>query len=204
MFVYNFIYQSLKHGLYIWILKYRIIFIILSSTLFLGCFNDNFRDQKQAIPYQNDNLKSGDVVLRLGNGYFSSIFKNYASKEKKYSHIGIISIEDNVAYVYHSEAREFTGVGRVKRESLAAFLNDIVVFDFFRLNKESASNINVVAQNYYITKTPFDLDFNTYDDSELYCAELVANAINSGNKSPLIRPTIMLGRKKLYALDAYI
>lgn len=189
------------NGLFIWILKSKIVLILLLSLFFGRCLNNGSKEieQKKLTRYQH--LKSGDVVLRLGNGYFSSIFKNYASREQKYSHIGIVSIEDNIAFVYHAEASEFTGVGSVKKETLNYFLKDIEVFDFYRLEKYDAVHIAKVAKDYFNAKTPFDLDFNTKDDSELYCAELVANAININLSESFIKPTILLGNKTLYGLD---
>jgi len=191
----------MENGWFIWILKNRLIFGLLFLVFMVGCFPGNSIKQEERTTQQHKNLNSGDIVLRLGNGYFSSIFKEYASKEKKYSHIGIISVENGVINVYHAEASELTGIGRVKRETLEDFLKDITVFDFFRLDNENASNIASVAHDYYKAETPFDLDFNYEDDTSLYCAELVANAINTATNDVTVKPTIVLAHKTLYGLD---
>ncbi len=148
-------------------------------------------------------LRTGMLVCRLGNGFFSDYFKKYASKEKKYSHIGIISIENDTIFVYHSEASELTGVGKVKREPLNSFLYKIEVFDFFELNYSNTTITKIlgITKGYYSDNIPFDLDFNSSNDDELYCTELVANSINKGLDYLLIKPSLELNGNKIFSLD---
>ena len=47
------------------------------------------------------NYQTGDIVLRNGKGFISDLFRNTSKREKKYSHAGIIVIENNQPYVYH-------------------------------------------------------------------------------------------------------
>lgn len=141
---------------------------------------------------------SGNLVCRLGNGYFSNYFKEYASTEKKFSHIGILSKENDTLFVYHSEASELTGVGFVKKELLNSFLDGIKTFDFYRLDFNDTINSQILEQvkRYYNLKTPFDLDFNNADDTKLYCSELIAVSINKSLKDSIIKPTLILNKKK--------
>lgn len=188
-------------GLYIWNQKNKILIILLSFAI-LSCNqiqqnNNNLNDLNFEI------LESGDLVLRLGNGYFSNYFKQYASLEKKFSHIGIVSRENDTIFVYHSEASEFTGVGFVKKELLNSFLDEIEIYDFYRLNFKDSINFQITeqAKHYYRKKIPFDMDFNSSNDKKLYCTELIATSINKTLKDSIIKPTLNLNKKKLYALD---
>ncbi|MBJ2172788.1 hypothetical protein JBL43_00970 [Aureibaculum sp. A20] len=187
------------NGWFIWILKSR--FFLILPFLFCSCIVDNKNKEEHPNVILKNELKSGDIVLRLGNGYFSDIFRSYASKEKKYSHVGVISIEDGITYVYHAEASELTGVGRVKKEVLESFLKEIAIFDFYRLEQLDTVKIAEFVKYHYKKRTPFDLDFNSDDDSEMYCSELVAKAINSLENNELITPTLLLANRKLYGLD---
>jgi len=146
---------------------------------------------------------SGNLVCRLGNGYFSNYFKEYASSEKKFSHIGILSKENDTLYVYHSEASELTGIGFVKKELLNSFLEEIKTFEFYQLGFNDTINYRILEQvkSYYNLKTPFDMDFNSSDDTKLYCSELIAVSINKSLKDSIIKPTLILNKKRLYALD---
>ena len=148
-------------------------------------------------------LKNGHLICRLGNGYFSDYFRIYASKEAKYSHMGIVSIENDTTYVYHSEASELTGIGLVKKEPISLFLKNSKVYDFFELKYPDSIKSKVLkfVKSYHKAKTPFDLDFNSFDDKELYCTELIATSINKAVGKLEIKPNLILKGKKVFALD---
>ena len=178
------------------------ILILAFSFFCVGCNSSNEK-QEFTLNIDQELLCTGDIICRLGNGYFSKYFREYASREKKYSHIGILSIENGVIYVYHSEASELTGVGLVKKETLNYFLSDINIYEFYRMNYSTSmiSQITNKVKIYYQRKTPFDLDFDSSNDNELYCAELIAVSINSALKKVVIEPTLILNNQLLYGLD---
>ena len=188
-------------GLYIWNLKNK-FHLILLSFIFLNC-NQIQQKNKNIDNINFEKIVSGSLVCRLGNGYFSGYFKKYASIEKKFSHIGIVSKENDSLFVYHSEASEFTGIGFVKKELLSSFLNEIKIYDFYELNFNDTINFQIVEQvkQYYNLKVPFDMDFNSSDDKKLYCTELIAISINKTLKDSIIKPTMTLNKRKLFALD---
>lgn len=191
----------MENGLFIWNLiskAYLLIFLIIT----FGC-QKSVKEEITQIEINQNELKSGFLICRLGNGFFSKYFQKYASKEQKYSHIGILSKEGESFYVYHSEASELTGIGFVKKEELKYFLQDIKVFDFFEFSYPD-STINEVLDNvkkYYLNKTPFDVDFDSFNDNKLYCAELIAISVNNANDSIQIIPSLSLNGKRLFALD---
>lgn len=156
---------------------------------------DDFREQYS--------LKNGDIICRLGNGFFSNQFKERASKEKIYSHIGIIELSNDSIFVLHAEASELTGIGSARRDPLETFLDKISIWGIYRTTYPDsiASKIISSANKYVENKTPFDLDFDSYNDNEVYCTELVAISINQAVDSTLIVPTLKVGSKYLFALD---
>lgn len=188
-------------GLYTWILRNRLYLILLIFLVF-SC-KPTQQKTENIDNIDAEKLVSSNLVLRLGNGFFSNYFKKYASSEKKFSHIGIISKENDSIFVYHSEASEFTGIGCVKRESLTSFLNGIETFDFYKLNFNETKNLEIVDQvkQYYKLKIPFDIDFDSSNDKKLYCTELIATSINKALEDIVIIPTLQLNNKKIYALD---
>lgn len=179
----------------------RSLFSVLLLFVF-ACKERNF-EKNNPPPIDMTELESGDLVCRLGNGFFSNLFRKFASEEQKYSHIGILSIEQDSAYVYHSEASELTGIGFVKRQKLTRFLKDIKVYDFFAFEFPDSTKSQILkkVQEYYLKNTPFDLDFDSFDDSKVYCTELIATAINKTFDSVIIKPGLVLNNKKFFALD---
>lgn len=191
----------MESGLYIWKVKNRLL-IILLLLLFLGCKKPQKQEVLRYIPNQNK-IENGYIVCRLGNGYFSKHFKKFASKEMIYSHIGIVSKENEDIYVYHSEASELSGVGHVKKETLSSFLEDIEIYDFFQFNYPDSTKTKILdkVKTYYSKKTPFDLNFDSFNDNEVYCTELIAISINKALRKEVITPSLLVYGKKLYALD---
>lgn len=189
-------------GLFIWNLKSR-FYLLIILFLFFGCSKSKNKN-KEKLKINLKNIENGFLICRLGSGYFSNYFRKFASKEQKYSHIGIISKENDSIYVYHSEASEFTGTGFVKKETLNSFLKGILIYDFFKFKYPDSTKANILksVKKYYNKKTPFDLNFNSFDDNELYCTELIATSVNNNIiDSNKIMPNLLLNGKKLYSLD---
>lgn len=148
-------------------------------------------------------LKSGDLIVRQGTGYFSDLFRQMGSRDKKYSHIGIISKEQDSLFVYHIEADEFTGEGFALREQVSSFINKAKTYTFFENQMDSIARNAMLnkAKEYVQLKVKFDLNFNAEDDDKLYCTELVAKSINYGLDSVYITPTTSLKGRLFYGLD---
>ncbi len=193
----------MESGLFTWNIKNNVYFLIITLLFFSGCKHVENNKKTTEIEFNTEKIRTGLLICRLGNGFFSNYFRKYASKEQKYSHIGIISIENDSIYVYHSEASELTGVGHVKREKLSSYLQDIKVFDFFEFNYPDSTKSKILdsIKAYHQKKTPFDLDFNSFNDNALYCTELIATSINKVMDSNEIKPSLLLNKKKLYTLD---
>lgn len=175
--------------------------MVILLCLFSSCNPSNKYNKTE---FDTEKVENGFLICRLGNGYFSNYFRKYASKEQKYSHIGIISKEKDSIYVYHSEASEFTGVGFVKKERLNVFLKDIQIFDYYEFIFPDSTKTNILnaVKGYYEKKTPFDLNFNSFNDDKLYCTELIATSINNNVPDSMkIMPSLSLNGKKLYSLD---
>lgn len=134
---------------------------------------------------------------------FSNLFR-LQSKEKIYSHAGIIYIdESNSFFVIHAEANELTGIGFTKAEPLQSFLDNSKEWGIYRLKKDSASRkqISTEALHYVERQAPFDMAFDLLTDSKVYCTELVALSINKALNNTLITPGKTLSDRLFYAID---
>lgn len=167
--------------------------------LLWGCARDRTAVDMEDLPV----LRSGMLVFRLGNGVFSNEFRQRASHEQRFSHVGIVCVEQGRVTVYHTEASEWTGRGGAKKEDLKDFLMGARDVAFYELPVDTIvlGRFLKKAQEYYEQRVPFDLDFDNSTDDRLYCTELVSKALNSAFDSIVVRASLDVNGKKIFALD---
>lgn len=175
-----------------------LIIFLLAAT---SCTGKGLMCEQQALPVElND---SAYLILRLGDGYFSNIFRRVSSEEKRYSHSGILHRVDDRYKVYHIEANEFTGKGIVKDEPLESFIGHSREWALYAINTPDPMKAEIVRQAriFYESGIPFDLDFDLASDDKLYCSELVAKSINNAFGEELITPNLQIAGHFFYGLD---
>ena len=117
-------------------------------------------------------LKNGDVILRSGVGLWSEQIRSYNTRDKRFSHVGIVSIEpDGACMVIHAEANDLTGSGEVFRDTLEHFVGESKEVGISRLHVAAPDALAEAAKSF--VGVPFDWKFDTGDDSSIYCTELV-------------------------------
>lgn len=189
--------------------KVIVFFFLLLSFICTMCSKD-----KEISPSKTNgglnlslpsNVKNGDLICRLGNGYFSSFFQKLNGENSRFSHIGIVACEGDSLFIYHSEASEFTGVGEVMKSSAVDFISESLEWEVFPL-KDSLLGEKVVewAEFYERKPTPFDTDFDANNDSALYCTEYVARCINLACCKDTIQPTGEIQGKRFYRIGDII
>ncbi len=192
----------MENGLCTWRVRSKSILFLILALVLSSCGTQAPKKQ-QRIPVAEESANAL-LVCRLGTGFFSGYFRRYASKEQRFSHIGILSFEQGALYVYHSEASELTGIGSVRRDLLTDFLEGIQHYDYYAFDYSDSVKAQILdtVKRYYAQHTPFDLDFNSADDKSLYCTELIAVSVNKVVCDTLkIQPTLSLNGRKVFALD---
>jgi hypothetical protein len=118
-----------------------------------------------------DVIKEGDIICRLGDRFWSQFFKDLSLQDKRYSHLGIIHINSGVVTVINAEGN--TGHGRdfVDEVPLMDFLRIARAVGIYRLKNIDGNQISNLAIEY--KGVPFDWQFDMYDESKLYCTELL-------------------------------
>lgn len=154
----------------------------------------------------SQSFESGDIICRLGNGYFSGIFRNVSTQDKRYSHAGIIykaGPQEDQVWVIHAEANELTGRGAVLKQPLDSFLLGVRYWSLFRTDagEQQRTQIAEMALGYHRRGTPFDLRFDLSDTTALYCTELVALCLNTTLRKTLVRPRARVGGRRVFAVD---
>lgn len=153
--------------------------------------------------YIGDSLRSGDLVCRMGDGFFSDVFRRYSGGDERFSHIGVVHREDSLLFVVHAEASELTGVGSVRMDPLSDFLDHASDYAFYSVKEDSIRlRIDSFASDYALRNTPFDISFDLASDSALYCTELVATCINrAAGDSSLVSPYPLRSGFSYYRID---
>jgi hypothetical protein len=116
-------------------------------------------------------VKDGDVICRLGDRFWSQFFKDVSVVDRRYSHTGIIHINNGIITVINAEGD--TGHGRdfVNEITLENFLKIARTVGIYRIRNIDGNQISKLAMEYI--GVPFDWQFDLCDESKLYCTELL-------------------------------
>lgn len=127
-------------------------------------------------------VKTGDIITRLGSDFTSTMLAKINLRNKSYSHIGIVSIEQDTVFVYHALGGEFNPSQKLRREMLWSFAhpsdNKKIGIFRFKLSSKEIGDLQKLAQLQHKKGIPFDMNFDLATDDKLYCAEFVAKALD--------------------------
>ena len=175
-------------------LKYMLdLSLVIILFLYLNAFTNKPLPKENTITSSwiddlKTSLKNGDLVLRLNNDPSSQLIKLFNRKDKKYSHAGILVMENNVPYVYHMISGEENPDGKMKKEKLEDFSNwknnsAIGIYRYTMNETEVNTAINSLL-SLYKTEIIFDTELDLGSEDKLYCAELIKKLIENatGNR----------------------
>ncbi|MDR0323082.1 MAG: hypothetical protein LBI12_01380 [Treponema sp.] len=130
---------------------------------------------KPVVLYEPDVLlkivEDGDIICRLGDRFWSGFFRDVSAVDRRYSHIGIIRINGDRITVIHAEGTTEPKKDFVKEETFEDFIKIARTIGIYRINDANGSQISNLATEYL--DLPFDWQFDMYDNSKLYCTELL-------------------------------
>lgn len=160
------------------------IIYILGAVFILDFFN-NYNSIE--IP-KNLHLKNGDLILRCGKST-ESYAVILADSKTEFSHIGIISIENQVPFVIHAVPHKNH---LIKKDKLNVFLSskNASKYAVYRanFNEEAMQKVTIEAQLFYDKKCTFDTHFDLTTNTKLYCTELIFKAFKNAGIPLKIRP----------------
>ncbi len=127
------------------------------------------------------NLQSGDLIVREGNDFTSQSLRQLNRRNKTYSHIGILSRENESVVVYHIMGGEWNPDARIMREPLFNFISPSInnQFAIYSLNIESKRKAEIVqnAIDYQKKDIRFDMQFDISTEDRMYCAEFIFHCV---------------------------
>jgi uncharacterized protein YycO len=123
-------------------------------------------------------LEEGDIILRRGEGFVSSVISNLNDADYQISHCAILVKKDSVTWnVIHTVSSELSNIDGVQTEELDRFTaesveNTIVVLRY-KASKDKRTEIANRARYYLTRQIGFDNSFDIADTTKFYCTELV-------------------------------
>ncbi|MCL2043446.1 MAG: hypothetical protein FWG89_04835 [Treponema sp.] len=116
-------------------------------------------------------VQDGDIICRLGDRFWSHFFKDISEDDKRFSHMGIVRINEDRITVIHSEGDTGHGRDYVHEVPLEEFVKIARAIGVYRIYNMDGSTISDSAVNFI--GIPFDWQFDMHDSSRIYCTELL-------------------------------
>lgn len=154
---------------------YQLYSLILHRTVPLEIkANPNYRLNSE----EKFMLEDGDIILRRGEGFVSSVISNLNEADYQISHCAILVQKDSANwFIVHTVSSELSNVDGVQSEKLDRFtaesVDSTIVVLRYKADKEIRNQIAYRARYYLDQKIPFDNAFNLADTTEFYCTELI-------------------------------
>ncbi|HEY5771248.1 MAG TPA: YiiX/YebB-like N1pC/P60 family cysteine hydrolase [Chitinophagaceae bacterium] len=143
-----------------------------------------------------DSIRDGDLILRCGNDLTSASFRDFSQQEKLYSHSGIALKDDGIMYVYSNMAGDINPNEIMRRDEVDSFLtpaNNVAVGIYrYDLTNEELQKLTTIVNDHYINKLGFDMNFNLATDDKMYCAEMIAKAVESATNKRIVFPKTLI------------
>ena len=150
-------------------------------------------------------LRSGQIALRTGADPISFMLRQMNEKDKKFSHCGIVIVEDGYPFVYHSVGGEDNPDAQLQRDSAKHFFNattnERIGIASLDLSTENVAHLAEVVNQYYKAKVLFDMDFNLADSSRFYCSEFVYHAVRNALSDTSYFKTSVLQERNFVGID---
>ena len=147
-------------------------------------------------------LKAGDLVFRKGRGMWTKYFIRASTREKRFSHVGIV-LRTDPTLIIHAEGSDLTGIGNVRIEDWQGFLEIASECAVYRYAGAEGTGRAIASCGLQRLGVPFDSSFDMSSSNELYCTEFIREAVNEAAGTNVVGFTIYKGRGIITLDDIY-
>ncbi len=137
-------------------------------------------------------VKNGDLILRRGEDFISATASGFSQTDNTYSHSGIVLIENDTVFVYHSIGLGDSRESFVKRDLFEGFCDtrENLKIGIYRYNftKEIINRLDSIVKNRYKNKLRFDSKFDLKTDDKQYCSEFIYKSILIASENTIKLP----------------
>jgi hypothetical protein len=176
-------------------MKYLMFFLFLCPVVLASCKQKKSpqaaaQDEQAALLAESNQkidsltalLHEGDMVARSGTTWDSKQIKDFQTKVKTFTHVGIAKKVNGEWVVYHLTGRDSTYLDdHMMYEPVAKFLRPELcdTIGLFRFTTDSAETRAVIAfaEKCYQDKIKFDYFFDMKNDTAMTCSEMVSKAV---------------------------
>lgn len=137
-------------------------------------------------------LKTGDLVFRRGNDFASQTFANMNLEDRRFSHVGLVSFENEKPYIFHAIGGSFNPDQKIKKEPLEVFAapDQNRSFGVYRGENAVPALLSAMLDSLYNSGVPFDLMFDLESDDRLYCSEMVYKVMKRCQPTVRLHPSL--------------
>ncbi|HPG12308.1 MAG TPA: YiiX/YebB-like N1pC/P60 family cysteine hydrolase [Chitinophagaceae bacterium] len=188
--------------------------IAFFSSLHKSSGNKNESDEK-ILPEQSsqqfqqikENVKEGDLVVRLNRDPSSQVIKNLNHHDKKYSHAGLVFFENGEPYIYQMMSGSENPDEKLDRVELVKFCdtreNSAVGVFRYAFRPDELSKLKSLIHDWYKRAILFDKEFDLKTDDKMYCSEMISKAITRATRNRIKPGSTILTPEEAKLLAAY-
>ncbi len=154
------------------------------------------RQALRVIDSLKTSLQEGDLITRSDNDFESRTLQNFSTRDKSFSHSGLVFKEADGWVVYHAMTGAENPSGNCRRDPIDSFVNPMQKTGFglfrYRLQPEEIQKLHGYVQDIHRKNIPFDVYFNLNNDDSLYCSELIWKGLQQATRGRVVLPTNLL------------
>lgn len=122
-------------------------------------------------------LKTGDIILRKGEGFVSAVINDLFKTGYRLSHCAFVINENDSLRVIHTVSSELSNIDGVQTEPIDKFIREsvdsTVIVVRFKTTNEYQNKFGELAKAYLNKNITFDHKFDIADTTQFYCSELI-------------------------------
>lgn len=129
-------------------------------------------------PKEKAKLQTGDIILRRGYGFVSTMISKMMSEDYDVTHLGVVIKQNDNLKIAHALSSSVSNQDGLRLQAIDSFVHNshdktILVTRLKNIDTIKQSKIVKQIDYYYKKQLPFDHSFNYKDTTEHYCSELI-------------------------------
>ncbi|MEL0644552.1 YiiX/YebB-like N1pC/P60 family cysteine hydrolase [Olleya sp. Ti.3.14] len=129
-------------------------------------------------PIEKAKLQTGDIILRRGYGFVSTMISKMMSEDYDVTHLGVVIKQNDNLKIAHALSSSVSNQDGLRLQAIDSFVHNshdktILVTRLKNIDTIKQSKIVKQIDYYYKKQLPFDHSFNYKDTTEHYCSELI-------------------------------